>query len=158
MQNRAKLIRETPDLIEQFKDARYHAAIILVDADEDVCIAQVRERFDENVKSEFDRQRVDRFLILAVAQRNLEHWFLADQTAIQTLLPRAQYNPPADTSTLPRRLLHDLWRQQYGTSAAFNKPAFAGQVGPKFTPETSRSRSRSFDYFWNFLEQWIAST
>ena len=51
MKNRDKLIRETPKLLETFRDCHYAAGFILVDLDDDPCLGSVMNLFDAAVKA-----------------------------------------------------------------------------------------------------------
>ena len=51
MKNRDKLIRETPKLLETFRDCHYVAGFILVDLDDDPCLASVLGLFDAAIRT-----------------------------------------------------------------------------------------------------------
>jgi len=88
MKNRDKLIRETPKLLETFRDCHYAAGFILVDLDDDPCVASALGLFDAAIR---DVARVpdknSRFLHVCIAIKELESWYLADADAINAVIP-----------------------------------------------------------------------
>ena len=152
MQNRDKLVRATPRLLDNFRSLHYAAGFILVDRDKDPCVAAILQRFDEVSREEARRPADERYLFVCVAIRGLEAWFLADTTAIKALLPKATYTAPSNTESLnPAKKLKALWQQQYGGNSSPNKPDFAKRLAPKFAPEAAGRHSASFAYFWSHL-------
>jgi hypothetical protein len=149
MNNRSKLIRETPHLLETFRDAHYEAGFVLVDRDQTPCVTKVLQEFDKTIQQEARQPLNRRFLFICIAIRELEAWFLADASAITAILPRAKYNAPTETGQLnAEKTLLELWRQQYG-KIAFNKIDFAKRIAPKFNPTEDSQHSTSFSYVWN---------
>ena len=152
MQNRDKLIRETPRLLDSFRSRHYAAGFILLDRDKDRCIAAVLQRFDKVSQEEARQPAHERYLFVCVAIRGFEAWLLADAAAINALLPQASYAAPSDTASLnPGKKLKALWQQQYGRNAAPNKIGFASMIAPRFDPEPAGQHSASFTYFWSRL-------
>jgi hypothetical protein len=148
MKDRQKLIRETPRLLQFFRDAHYDAGIILVDRNDSLCVTEVISEFEEQIRSEARKQVQVRYLHICVAIRELEAWFLADAEAVNAVLPNVNCKPSNETGSLnAERILRDLWKKQY-PNTAFNKIDFAGKIAPKFKPEEARAHSRSFEYFW----------
>lgn len=151
MKDRARLIRETPRLLEAFRDARYSAGFILVDRDDSPCPIAVVGEFEPGIQVEARKPVEERFLFICVAVRALEAWFMADEDAIRAVLEGARYSVPEDTgATNAGGQLVALWRQKY-PSAAFNKIDFANRIAPKFSPRKARRHSPSFKHFWERL-------
>lgn len=148
MNGREKLICQTPRLLETFRDAHYRAGFILVDRNASPCPSAVLSEFDANIQGEARKPMDQRFLSVCVAVRELEAWFLADAVAINALLPKATCAASPETGELnAERVLKDLWRQQYGSSA-LNKIDFAKRMAPRFNPDVASRHSASFKYFW----------
>jgi len=148
MKNRDKLIRETPKLFEQFKDLHYDAGFILVDRDRNPCVTSVYQEFDQTVRQEARRQD-GRCLFICVAVRELEAWFLADASAINSILPKVNYVAPPETGHAGTKTrIKELLRQQHGPDFGYNEIFFAKQIAPKFSPARAIQHSRSFRYFW----------
>jgi len=153
MKNRDKLIRETPKLIETFRDCHYAAGFILVDMDDDPCLGRVFELFDTTTKNAARlSEKAARFIHVCVAIKEIESWYLADADGINAVIPGCSWNAPADTSTVDKGKLRGLVKAHLGKNASFNEIAFAKSIGPKFSPTRARSHSISFRYFWELLE------
>ena len=149
MKSREKLIRQTPRLLEAFRSLRYTAGFVLMDRERDPCTAAAIEQFDSVIREAVQRPLNERYLFICLAVRGLEAWFLADASAVNTLLPRAGYLAPPETADLnPKQVLSELWKKQFGQYSAPNKIRFAQMLAPKFDPVSARRRSASFDYFW----------
>lgn len=149
MKTKEKLIRATPQLLESFRSLHYDAVFILVDRHRDPCIAAVLQRFDNKSREEARKPADERYLFICVAIRGLEAWYLADDSAINQLLPIADYLAPKETAKLnPKERLTELWKKQFGQDAALNKIGFAHMMAPRFDPASARQCSSSFDYFW----------
>ena len=149
MKTKEKLIRATPQLLNSFRSLHYNAGFILVDRHRDPCTTAVLHRFDDICRGEALKPTDERYLFICVAIRGLEAWYLADHSAINQLLPKADYVAPADTATLnPKEKLTQLWKKQFGRDSALNKIGFAQMLAPEFDPVSARQRSASFDYFW----------
>jgi hypothetical protein len=153
MKNRDKLIRETPKLLETFRDCQYTAGFILVDRDDDPCLGSVLGFFDAAIRHLVRLPDKDsRFLHVCVAIKELESWYLADADAINSVIPGCNWNAPADTATVTKGTLRRLVKTHFGRNASFNEIDFAKSIGPKFTPARARPHSASFRYFWELLE------
>ncbi|MDE0023610.1 MAG: DUF4276 family protein [Spirochaetaceae bacterium] len=149
LKNKERLIRATPQLLETFRSLHYSAGFILVDRHRDPCTTAVFDLFDSATRKEARRKVDERYLFICVAIKGLEAWYLADQQAINALLPRAGYVAPEETATLnPKQQLNELWKKQFGRTSAPNKVGFADMIAPRFDPVEGRKRSASFDYFW----------
>jgi hypothetical protein len=152
MKNREKLVRETPSLLESFRDFHYAAGFILVDRNSSPCAAAVVNEFDAAIQEETRKPLDERFLFVCVAIRELEAWYLADGPAIGAVLPKVSWDPPKETGNLnAEKQLKKLWITQNGQIAAFNKIDFAKQIAPKFNPNQAEQHSASFSYFWKYL-------
>lgn len=155
MKNRDKLIRETPRLLNQFQDMHYDAGFILVDMDDDRCVSTVIDLFDDSIKATRIPPKDARFLHLCLAVKEIESWYLADQEAIQKVIPGSDYTAPADTGSLSKGKLKALIKQTLGKHASFNEVDFAKNIAPAFSPKRALKQSKSFTYFWSILEQKI---
>ena len=98
MKNRDKLIRATPDLLEEFRSLKRTAGFIILDRDQDPCVASLFECFDSAVRAELQRP-APRYLHLCVAVKRIECWYLADATAISSAIPGATWQSPPDTAS-----------------------------------------------------------
>jgi len=148
MKDRDKLVRETPRLLETFRDAHYKAGFILVDRDAFPCVSSVLNEFDGLVQKEARKPLGQRFLFVCVAIRELEAWLLADGNAIVSVLPDVGYAAPSETGDLnAEKKLKDLWRKQHG-GPSLNKIDFAKSIAPQFDPGEASLHSVSFRYFW----------
>ncbi|HXT40035.1 MAG TPA: DUF4276 family protein [Candidatus Angelobacter sp.] len=153
MKNRDKLIRETPKLLETFRDCHYAAGFILVDLDDDPCLSSVLDLFDSAIRQAARRSdKRDRFLHVCMAIKELESWYLADADAINAVIPGCEWNAPADTGTVAKGKVQGLVKTHLGRNASFNEIDFAKSMGPKFNPGRARPHSASFRYFWELLE------
>ncbi|RJP25513.1 MAG: DUF4276 family protein [Candidatus Omnitrophota bacterium] len=152
MKTKEKLIRETPRLFNSFQDARYDGAFIIIDRDKDPCVTAIVELFNAPMKTEAKKVREKRFLFLCVAIRELEAWLLADDQAIQKLLPKSKYVSPSETGDIGAEgKLKRIWQQQHG-QIAFNKISFAKEIGVQFDPHRAMNHSFSFRYFWENIK------
>ena len=153
MKNRDKLIRETPRLLESFRDSHYAGGFILVDLDDDPCIVSVLDLFDATARQAARQgERAGRYLHVCVAIKETESWYLADTDAIQALIPGTKWQAPADTGKVDKGKLRALMRSRFGKHTAFNELAFAKDIAPKFSPQRAWPHSASFRYFWGTLE------
>lgn len=147
MNNRSKLIRESPKLIEQFQGLHYKSSFIILDHDDDPCIKSIVDEFDITIQNEARKPLNIRRVFICVAVRELEAWYLADEAAIQQFFQKSKYSAPSDTSILnAKRKLNDLWKGEF--SSALNKIDLAKSIAPSFSPTKARLHSKSFDYFW----------
>lgn len=145
----SKLVRNTPTLVDSFRSLHYDFAFIIIDADDAVSASEVLTTFSDDIQSEAQKPLNDRYLHIFVACRDMEAWFLADQNAINTLLPKCNYTVPASTDTLGRKDLIKLWKTQYGRKASFNTPNFAEKMAPLFDPTVATNHSCSFSHTWS---------
>ena len=152
MNGREKLIRQAPALCESFKNAHYQAGFILIDQDEDPCPPAVLKLFARELLSLAKTPLPTRFLFICVAVKKLESWLLADDQAIQEVIPGCDYTAPPETAQIgAARRLQEKVREGTKPSAGFNKRDFAEQMAPKFSPERARHHSASFSHFWTRL-------
>lgn len=157
LKSQQKLIRQAPALLETFRDAGYHAGFILVDRDANRCISEVFSLFDESIQAAARAPMVYRYLHICIAIRELEAWYLADPVATAAIFPKTTYSPPHDTSSLNAETkICGLWQEQYGLYSAVNKIDLAKTISPKFNPIRARTRSKSFAYFWDLLNNKLA--
>ncbi|MEK7727693.1 MAG: DUF4276 family protein [candidate division KSB1 bacterium] len=153
MNNREKLIRAAPSLLETFRDLHYRAGFIILDRDQSPCIASIMQEFDPQIQQEVRKPPAERYLFVCVAIRELEAWFLADDAAILAVLPRAKYRAPSETGQLnAQKILTECWLQQF-PHTAFNKLDFAKRIAPKFKPDIAARHSASFKYFWERMKK-----
>lgn len=153
MKNRDKLIRESPKLLEAFRSLHYEAGFVLVDLDDDPCVAQIVSMFETSIQQHRESHaRLERFLHVCVTKKELEAWLLADAQAIRAVIPGSDYEAPGDTATYGKGKLLRHMRAVQGRHAAFNEIAFARDMAPKFSPARARKCSASFEYFWELLE------
>lgn len=153
MKNRDKLIRETPKLLDTFRDCHYAAGFILVDLDKDPCLGSVLGLFDEAIRAAAKLpDKKARFLHVCIAIEEVESWYLADADAINAVIPGCTWSAPTDTSSLAKSNLRSLIRNHLGKNAGFNEIDFAKTIAPKFDPTRARSHSASFRYFWELME------
>lgn len=153
MKNRDKLIRETPKLLDTFRDCHYAAGFILVDLDKDPCLDSVLALFDAGMRTAArlaDKQA--RFLHVCIAATEIESWYLADADAINSVIPGCAWRPPADTRSVAKGRLRSLVKNHLGRTAGFNEIDFAKTMAPKFDPDRARRHSASFRYFWELME------
>jgi hypothetical protein len=153
MKNRDKLIRETPKLLDTFRDCHYAAGFILVDLDDDPCLGSVLGLFDAAIRTaaRIPDKRA-RFLHVCIAIEELESWYLADADAINAVIPGCTWSAPTDTSSVAKGTLRALVRNHLGKNASFNEIDFAKTIAPKFDPSRARPHSASFRYFWELVE------
>ena len=107
------------------------------------------EEFDAPIQEEARKPVPQRYLFVCIAIRELEGWCLADASAINAVLTKANYSAPKETGGLNAEVeLTSLWRKQYG-QVAFNKIDFAKRIAPRFKPTEASKHSDLFRYFWN---------
>lgn len=153
MKNRDKLIRESPKLLEAFQSLHYQAGFVLIDLDDDPCIAEIVSLFDTSIQHQRQEQkRLERFFHVCVTKKELEAWLLADAHAIQAVISGSDYEAPEDTATYGKGKLQRHIRAVHGRHATFNEISFARDIAPKFSPSRARRHSTSFEYFWALLE------
>jgi len=153
MKNRDKLIRETPKLLDTFRDCHYEAGFILVDLDDDPCLGSVFGLFDAAMRTQARLpDKSSRFLHICVAIQEVESWYLADAGAINAVIPGCAWIAPADTSSHAKGKLRALVKDNLGMNAGFNEINFAKSIAPKFDPSRARAHSASFRYFWELVE------
>lgn len=101
------------------------------------CNRQLLDRFDRKIVA-------DRRVVLA--RTTIESWFLADQDAVNQLLPKANWKAPAITDGLtnPQRDLTALIRRHSGNPhAEYVKPDFAAKLAEVYDPARATPRSPS---------------
>ena len=152
MQNKTRLIRQSPQLLEAFRSAHYAATFIIVDCDDARCIPEVLSEFTPDLIREARRPRWARDLFICVAVKELEAWYLADEEGVNLILPRGEYRAVSDTSEInAEKVLSGLWRKHYATS--LNKIEFAKEMSKFFNPDRAQRHSRSFQYLWQNLSE-----
>ena len=157
MKNRDKLIRQSPQLLNAFRDLHYRAGFILVDMDDDPCVTSIFNLFEHAVRRAAREDKGARFLHVCVAIKELESWYLADGQAICALVPGCQYEAPADTRRFAKGKLRNLVKSYQGKHVSFNEIAFAKAIAPKFNPQRALPRSASLRYFWEALRATMAN-
>ncbi len=158
MGGRPSLIRETPRLLNTFRDAHYDAGFILIDRDDAQCPPAVVDEFDPAIQIEARKPADQRYLFICVAIRELEAWLLADEPAIVALLPNANYKAPTETAPLNAKArILELLRAQHGRQVGYNEIEFAKRVAPKFNPDEATKRSKSLAYFWERMSTRLQS-
>lgn len=153
MQNRDKLIRATPQLLEQFRNAGFHGLFILADKDKQPCLTALRQLFADAEHMAFLEPRLGRYLNLCAPVRNVEAWYQADEAGIRAVTGVMDYVVPADTDGKGKGTIRLLYAQLHGNQLAYNEIHFAKELAPKFDPAAARKRSPSFNYFWTRLEE-----
>jgi Domain of unknown function (DUF4276) len=153
MKNRDKLIRETPKLLDTFRDCQYAAGFILVDLDNDPCPGSVLDLFDAAIRTAARQpDKSSRFLHVCIAIKEIESWYLADADAINAVISGCAWQSPPDTCSVAKGRLRTLIKNQLGRNASFNEIDFAKKIAPKFQPNRARPHSASFRYFWELVE------
>jgi hypothetical protein len=153
MKNRDKLIRETPKLLETFRDCHYAAGFILVDLDDDSCITSALGLFDTAIRNTARLpDKNARFLHICIAIKEIESWYLADADAINAVIPGCDWLSPPDTCSVAKGRLRSLVKNHLGRNSSFNEIDFAKAIAPKFQPNRARPHSASFRYFWELIE------
>ena len=153
MKNRDKLIRESPRLLESFRDCHYTAGFVLVDLDDDPCLGSVLDLFDAPTRQAARLpDKAARFFHVCVAVKEIESWYLADAGAINAIIPRCNWKPASDTRTVAKGKLRALVKGLERRNASFNEIDFAKQIATRFRPDNARPHSASFRYFWELME------
>jgi hypothetical protein len=150
---RDRLIREAPNLTDDYRKAGYHSAFFILDADKAPCAPDVLALFDEAFRSEVMQPAIaDRFAQVCIAFRELESWVLADAACIQNLLGCTSYSAPLlDAQPSGKAKLLRLCREYSAISAGLEDRDFARQAAGFFAPENARLHSSSFARFWRRL-------
>ncbi len=153
MKNRSKLVGATPDLVEEFRGRKQKAAVIILDRDDDPCVKSVLNTFDPSVVAEATKQPAeDRFVHICLAVKKLECWYLADATAIEAVIPGAEWCPATDTANCNgKREIEQLLRSKSKVSIGYNEIDFAKGIAPKFDPGRAEVHSASFRHVWKRL-------
>ncbi len=149
MSNRHGLIQKAGRLLGMFRGLHYAAGILILDQDKDPCVTDLRNLFDEAVRTELTKPLAERYLHLCVARREIESWYLADSDAITAILPSAQYDLPKDTSVWGKGKLRELCKS---AGIGYNELAFAEQIAPKFNAQRARPYSESLRVAWERIE------
>ena len=153
MKNRDKLIRETPKLLDTFRDCHYTAGFILVDFDDGPCLGSLLDLFEAAIKTAARlHDKSARFLHVCIAIEEIESWYLADADAINAVIPGCTWSAPTDTSSFAKGKLRSLVKNHLGRNASFNEIDFAKTIAPKFDLSRARPHSASFRYFWELME------
>lgn len=153
MKNREKLIRETPDLLDQFRSAHFDGVFILADKDKERCLTELRELFKQAEQDAFKLPRPERYLNLCAPIRNVEAWYQADEAGIRSVVGAMDYTVPAETDGKGKGAIRQLYSELYGNRVAYNEIQFAKDMAPLFDPAAARQHSTSFNYFWTRLEE-----
>lgn len=153
MQNREKLIRATPALMEQFRSAKFDGVFILADKDKERCFTELRELFGETERRASRLPRPERFLNICAPVRNVEAWYLADEAGVRSAIPGTEYVVPASTDGKGKGAIRGLLTALHGNQATYNEILFATSIAPVFAPAIARLHSPSFNYFWTRLEE-----
>lgn len=153
MNGREGLIRGTPALLEQFRNARFDGVFILADKDKERCLTELRELFNEPEQVAFKLPRAARFLNLCAPIRNVEAWCQADEAGIRSVVGAMDYEVPAETDGKGKGTIKLLYSGVYGNRVAYNEILFAASLAPVFDPAAARQHSTSFNYFWTRLEE-----
>lgn len=153
MQNRDKLIRATPALVEQFRNAHFDGVFILADKDKERCLTELRELFGLTEQDAFRLPRATRYLNLCAPIRNVEAWYQADEAGIRLVIEGTDYVVPPNTDGQGKGTIKLLYAALYGNQHAYNEIQFAKDLAPKFDPAAARLHSTSFNYFWTRLEE-----
>jgi Domain of unknown function (DUF4276) len=150
MKTREKLIRETPILYETFKDLHYDAGFVILDRDSDPCSTHILNLFEDSIQNAIRVNPFqERFLLVFIAVKELESWYLADDQAIRTVLNGHQYTALMDTSSTSKSTLKQLIKSARGKNAGFNELGFAKEIAPRFNPQRAAACSPSFKHFWD---------
>lgn len=153
MNGREGLIRGTPALLEQFRNAHFDGVFILADKDKERCLTELRELFKEPEQVAFKFSRPERYLNLCAPIRNVEAWYQADEAGIRLVISGTDYVVPAETDGKGKGTIKLLYSAHYGNQVAYNEIQFAKDMAPLFDPAGARHHSTSFNYFWTRLEE-----
>ncbi|MCO5274929.1 MAG: DUF4276 family protein [Flavobacteriales bacterium] len=153
MNGREPLIRRTPELLEQFRNAHYDGLFILADKDKERCLTELRALFNQAEQDAFRLPRAERYLNLCAPIRNVEAWYQADEAGIRLAIPGTTYVVPAETDGKGKGTIKQLLTALYGNRVAYNEIDFANAMAPLFDPAAARLHSTSFNYFWTRLEE-----
>jgi len=153
MNGREPLIRRTPELLDQYRNAHYDGLFILADKDKERCFTQLRVLFSEAERAAFVLPRATRYLNLCAPVRNVEAWYQADEAATRSVTGAMDYVVPAETDGKGKGTIRLLYSALYGNLVAYNEIQFAKDMAPLFDPAAARQHSTSFNYFWTRLEE-----
>ncbi len=120
--------------------------LFLPDLDTHPCVDSLRQSF---------QARSTGAQIVAV-RRAIEAWYLADEDAIRSLLPKVNWNCRGSTDALqsPKQVLADLYRRHHAPKARSYTPReFAGRMGPIFVPQRAAQHSASLRRFLDLVSQ-----
>ena len=147
------MIQEAPELADEFRNAGYHSAVFILDADKAPCPREVLAQFDEAFLGEIRRCKPsERFAHIFVAFREIESWILADENCVRVLLDFPEYVAPSEK--LPRGGKAKLLRlcQDHGAfPVGMQDLEFARQAAGYFDPQSVKVMSPSFHHFWERL-------
>jgi hypothetical protein len=148
---RDRLIREAPNLSDDFRKAGYHSALFILDADKAPCASEVLGLFDDSFRTAATQNPVARrFAHICIAFREMESWVLADAACIQSLIGCADYSAPTvDAQPAGKAKLLRLCREHKNPIfTGMENRDFARKAAGCFAPENARLHSPSFDRFW----------
>jgi hypothetical protein len=93
-----------------------------------------------------------RFLHMALAFRQLECWYLADENAIRAVTRDASYAAPTNTACLNGvKKVRELLQTGYDLAVAYNIIEFSRTMSIKFSPDVAMKFSPSFMHFWKHI-------
>lgn len=156
---RDRLIREAPNLVDDYRKAHYHSGFfILDDADKSPCPRDILELFDADFREQISQTPAAvRFAHVCIAFRELESWVLADATSIQNLLNCHDYTAPSpDSAPSGKARLLRLCKQYGGAAAGMEDREFARQAAGWFNPAEARQNSPSFARFWQRISERVS--
>jgi hypothetical protein len=150
MSNKYRLIRQSPQLYDDFKSGGYSSAVAILDLDNDPCVTAAIEGFSREIMEERRLGTEKRFFHICVSKKEIEAWYLADIKAINKLIPGIQWTVPdgENTDVYGARKLDELHRN---AGLAYRKIPFAKKICVCFDPCAAIAKSTSFKYFWTTL-------
>ena len=156
LNGRSSLLRRAPQIVDAFHDLHYRAACLVVDRHDRPCVAAVVEELAEPANTQCREPRKDRYVWLFVPVVEIEAWYLADDKAVASVLPKVAWQAPCDTGSVnAEQVIKGLWQEQYG-NVALNKPDLARRMAAKFSPENAINHSASFRYFWDAIRELLS--
>lgn len=156
LKTKQKLIRETPSLIDEFKDLGFDACFIILDCDktpglQQPCFVKVKELFEKMVQIECHRDQSDRFAYVCISVKKIESWYFADEKAVQNVFGDSSFKVVGKTDDIPVGKLFEKLKSniEYRSS---KKPMIAKKMSAVFNPNRAIRHSDSFRYFWENLK------
>ena len=155
---RDRLIREAPNLAEDYRSAHYHSAFFILDADKSPCPSDVLSLFNDDFRKEVTRPTPhDRFAHVCIAFRELESWVLADVACIRNLLACQDYAAPLlDAAPSGKAGLLRLCKKHQSAAAGMEDREFARRAAGWFNPGVAGQHSSSFARFWQRISDRVA--